>query len=64
MKTFEDYWQSLERKNPGLADSRKMTISVESFRRSMQQAFDEGRKSGGLDRSSGIPLFDEIFGKL
>jgi len=38
--TFEEYWQNKERANPALKDgSAKMSISVESFRRQMRQAF-------------------------
>lgn len=35
--TFDDYWANLQSKNTGLKDGAKMTISVESFRKSMEQ---------------------------
>lgn len=42
--TFDQYWKALQCKNAGLAnDATKMTISVESFRRSLAQAYERGR---------------------
>jgi len=38
--TFEEYWSIKVRANPALKDGQaKMSISVESFRRQMRQAY-------------------------
>ncbi len=65
--TFEQYWQRLIEKNPGLRDdSAKMTISVTSFRRSMQQAFDTGQDSirGRVGRVKPGDLMRDVFGDM
>lgn len=57
--TFADYWLKLVDRNPGLRDpASKMTISVESFRRSMEQAYERGREQGADTKS----LFEKVFG--
>lgn len=43
--TFTEYWSALVKRNPDMADeSTRMTIGVESFKRSLEQAFEMGQK--------------------
>lgn len=53
--TFDEYWQSLMERNQSMKDSSRMTISVESFKRALRQAFEKGceqqrRSENILDR--------------
>ena len=56
--TFDEYWQRLQTKNPGLRDlDNKMHISVESFQNQLRAAFNEGESA-----SSASNPFDKLFG--
>ena len=56
--TFDQFWRLLEKRNAKLKPENKMTISVESFRASMRQAFDMGEEHGKASRS----LYEKTFG--
>ncbi len=44
MGRFVDYWARLQAKNPGLAsDESTMKITVASFRKSLEQAHEDGQ---------------------
>lgn len=56
---FDQYWESLKKKNPGLADDdTTMKISVKSLRDTLRQAFEAGKESSYRNGSA----FDRIFG--
>lgn len=40
--TFAQYWNNLTQKNPSLLESSKITLTVESFKRQLEKAFDAG----------------------
>lgn len=58
--TFDEYWAALLAKNPDMKDARRMTISVDSFKRAIQQAFEKGRDQEKQHAS----FMDDLFGKL
>lgn len=66
--TFEQYWDQLRTRNPGLAkDDTKMTITVASFRRSMRQSYDQGadhKKPTKPKEDDSLSKFSKIFGDL
>ena len=63
--TFDEFWKALSERNPGLsALDGKMTMSVESFRRSMRQSFDRGEQHGreSAERREQIKdMFGDLF---
>lgn len=42
--TFDEYWRLLEQRNAKMKREGTMTIRVESFRASLQQAFNMGEE--------------------
>lgn len=60
--SFEAYWKRVLKQNPKLQDSRKLTLTVESFRQCLQRAHADGEKSGEDKADNGKSFFDRIFG--
>lgn len=64
--TFDQFWQTLKDKNPGLADSdTRMTITVASFRKSLEQSYERGRdqeRMTGPQKTYADSLFGKLFG--
>lgn len=58
--TFEEFWRALEQKNPDMKEGATMTITVDSFKRSMRQSFEMGQKHPSPN--SGGDLLDELLG--
>lgn len=56
---FDLYWDAVLAKNPNLATSERMTISVDSFKRQMRQAFDAGFQNA----TAGLSFMDKLFGR-
>ena len=51
---WSEYWDALTKRNPALNDgTTKMTITVDSFQRSMKQAFEQGEVQGRKNAQSG-----------
>jgi len=43
MANFTQFWETIKSKNPAMnADDQRMTISVASFKKAMEQAYDKG----------------------
>jgi len=62
-KTFLAYWTRLRMKNMGLNDeSSKMTITVASFRKSMEQSYNQGAEDAG--KKSGFGDGGDLFGDM
>lgn len=63
---FDQFWQALCAKNPGLKDEdQKMTISVASFKSSLRQAHDMGQKATATPPRTEKPFdIDELFRSL
>lgn len=60
---FGAYWFRLRVKNPDLNDeSAKMTQTVESFRKCLEQAYEVGREEGQSSKKSGPLDFSNMFG--
>ena len=73
---FDQYWESLKKKNPGFADDdTTMKISVKSLRDTLRQAFEAGGESStvlnAIDKAFNAgkesnyrngSAFDRIFG--
>ena len=60
---FDQFWQALCAKNSGLKDEdQKMTITVSSFKASMRQAHDMGKKCIPIPTRPVKPDFSDIFG--
>jgi len=60
--SFETYWRRVLKQNPKLADSRKLTLTVESLRQCLQRAYDQGAKDGEVRGENSRSFFDRIFG--
>ena len=61
MTNFAEYWASLTRGNPGLADPEsQLRISVDSFRKQLERAFTAGQDSVPVDRSVVAKAFENI----
>lgn len=60
--SFETYWRRVLKQNPKLTDSRKMTLTIESFRQCLQRAYSEGAKDGEVNGANSRSFFDRIFG--
>ena len=58
--TFDKLWSELCKKNPKLADGRKVEITVEQFKLALRQSHEAGVRIGQGSKS----LFDNIFGGL
>lgn len=57
--SFADYWERLCNRNKALRDqSTKMTITVGSFKKSMQQSYEQGAAQ------TTKPTTDSLFGKI
>jgi hypothetical protein len=57
--SFADYWNKLTGRNAGLKNEGKMTISVENFRKALEQAYNKGVEAGQDMKS----VFERMFGK-
>lgn len=60
--SFEAYWRRVLKQNPKLTDSRKLTLTIESFRQCLQRAHSEGAKDGYAKADSEKSMFQRIFG--
>ena len=47
---FTRYWERLCKANPSLSKTGKLTISIESFRASIEKAFSNGRLSAQAEQ--------------
>lgn len=59
--TFDEFWAALQKKNPDLKEGDTMKITVDSFKRSMRQAFEMGERKASPSSVGGV--FEELFGK-
>lgn len=61
---FADYWKALMEKNPGLAvdEAIKMTLPIASFRKALEQAFEQGREQQKATDNVMGKLFDGLRG--
>jgi|GEM_PF-5117838 len=62
--TFDDYWQRLVEKNPGLRlDDTVMKITVRSFKSSLRQAYEVAKEHSAKQNAFLNDLLGRVSGK-